>query len=553
MAFPKEIYKALEDIVGKRNISENMGVCETYRCIPSQSSAHYGPSEHWTPLPQAVVLPGSTEEVQNIVRVCNKYGIEFKASTTFWSTMGYIGGDFAIQIDLRRMKSVEIDAKNMIAIVEPYAIAATVQAEAMKVGLNLNIPGVGCSSSALANASSWIAFGPNTISMGSGSENILGMEWVLGGGEVLRTGSLGSGDGWFCGEGPGPSQRGLLRGLFGTAGSTGVCTKMALRLHPWPGPADFPTYGTVPAYKADFGPNFKCYTLCYPNWEAWARSVQYFHESDIVYSGHRQFSMFGRNLKAAMLKIITDPDKQLCDIPALLEDPYIKEQNEKMKLDYQIVIAGFSERDLEYKEKAIDYILEQTGGWKSEMMLEKDMHDYALLYLTRLGHKNLNFVMCGAYEGTFGLSPNVWRTIQVVEEAAALKRKWEVEHTSIAATGGDSAMGSLSGIGGGGATGWEFFTNFDAYDKESVHGTCKFIDGNQEFHNKYSFGPDFCRWNSDVRHMNGYNYTQEEHDEMFSKTPQPWIFAYQYKIREAVNPKNLSGSYLRTVNPEKLK
>ena len=331
MALSREIYGALEAIVGKRNISENTGICETYRCIPSQSSAHYGPSEEWTPLPQAVVLPESTEEVQSIIKICNKYDIEFKASTTFWATMGYNGGDYAIQLDMRRMKSIEIDAKNMAAIVEPYAIAATVQAEVMKVGLNLNIPGVGCSSSALANASSWIAFGPNTISMGSGSENILGMEWVLASGEVLRTGSLGSGDGWFCGEGPGPSQRGLLRGLFGTAGTTGVCTKMALRLHPWPGPADFPTYGTVPAYKADFGDNFKCYTLCYPSWEAWARSVQYFHESDIAYSGHRQFSMFGRNLKAAMLNIITDPDRQLCDIPEIANDPYIQKENESMK------------------------------------------------------------------------------------------------------------------------------------------------------------------------------------------------------------------------------
>jgi hypothetical protein len=52
------------------------------------------------------------------------------------------------------------------------------------------------------------------------------------------------------------------------------------------------------------------------------------------------------------------------------------------------------------------------------------------------------------------------------------------KHTHIAATGGDSAMGSLSGIGGGGATGWEFFVNFDAYDKESIKGTCEFIDGN---------------------------------------------------------------------------
>jgi hypothetical protein len=41
-----------------------------------------------------------------------------------------------------------------------------------------------------------------------------------------------------------------------------------------------------------------------------------------------------------------------------------------------------------------------------------------------------------------------------------MKRKWELEHTHIAATGGDSAMGGVSGLGGGGATGWEFFTNF---------------------------------------------------------------------------------------------
>jgi glycolate oxidase len=552
MALSREIYQALEAIVGKRNISENMGVRETYRNIPAQGSAHYGPSEHWTPLPQAVILPKTAEEIKNIFRICNKYGIEFKASTTFWSAMGYIGGDNAIQMDLRRMKSVEIDVKNMTAIVEPFAIGATVQAEAMKVGLNLNIPGVGCSASTLANFSSWIAFGPNSISMGQGSENILGMEWVLPDGEVMRTGSLGSGDGWFCGEGPGPSQRGLVRGIFGNAGSTGVCTKMAVRLHPWPGPAKLPTYGDAPAYKTDLGDNFKCYTLCYPSWEAWARSIQYFYECDVVYSGHRQFNMFGRDLKAFMLKIISNPDGQLADLETLTKDPELQKQNASMKYDYQIIIAGYTKRDMEYKEKAIEYILEQTGGWKSEMMLEKDMHDYALLYLTRMGHKNLNFVMCGSYEGTFGLSGNVWKAIQVADEAAAQKKAWEQNHTDIAATGGESAMGSLSGIGGGGATGWEFFVNFDAYDKESIRGTCKFIDGNQELHNKYAFGPDFCRWNSDVRHMNGYNYTQEEHDSMFVNAPQPWVYAYQYKIREAVNPNNLCGTYLRTLNPDKI-
>ncbi|HPJ03098.1 MAG TPA: FAD-binding oxidoreductase [Candidatus Limiplasma sp.] len=552
MTLSNEIYQALEAIVGKRNISRNLGVRESYRNVPAQSSAHYGPSEHWTPLPQAVVLPGNTEEVQGVIRICNKYGIEFKASTTFWSTMGYIGGDFAIQMDTRRMKSVTIDQKNMTAIIEPFAIGATVQAEAMKYGLNLNIPGVGCSSSTLANFSSWAAFGPNSISMGAGSENMLGVEWVLPSGEVMRTGSWGAGDGWFCGEGPGPSQRGLLRGIFGAAGTFGVCTKMAVRLHPWPGPKVLPTYGTVPAYKANLGDNFKCYTLCFPNWEAWARSTQYFYECDVLYTGHRQFNMFGRDLKAFMLKIITNPDAQLGDLPKLMEDPYLQEQNKSMKLEYQVIIAGITERDMAYKEAAVDYILKETGGWKNEMMLEKDMHDSALLYLTRLGHKNLNYVMCGAYEGTFGLTGNVWKAIEVAEEAAGMKKHWEQTYTHIAATGGDSSMGGVSSIGGGGSTGWEFFTNFDAYDKESVRGTAKFVDGNQQMHNKYAFGPDFCRWNSDVRHMDGYSYTQEEHNEMFSKAPQPWVFAYQYKIREAINPNNLCGTYVRTLDPSTL-
>jgi hypothetical protein len=62
----------------------------------------------------------------------------------------------------------------------------------------------------------------------------------------------------------------------------------------------------------------------------------------------------------------------------LVKDPRSKKENESMKFEYQIVIAGIHKRDMEYKEKAIDYILEQTGGWKNEMMLEKDMHDYAL-------------------------------------------------------------------------------------------------------------------------------------------------------------------------------
>lgn len=552
MTLAREIYQAFEDVVGKRNISEDLGILESYRCIAAQSSAHYGPFDHKTPLPKAVILPGSTEEVQNIVRLCNKYKIEFKASTTFWSAMGYIGSDYAIQLDMRRMRNIEIDEKNMIAIVEPYAISAVVQAEAMKVGLSCNIPGVGCSSSVVASTAGWVGFGPTSIFMGCASENMLGAEWIIPNGEVLRTGSVGAGAGWFCGEGPGPSTRAILRGFQGTTGTMGVCTKVAIRLHPWPGPTHIPSVGTVPAYRAVLPDNFKTYTLCFPSWEAWTKSVQLFHENDILYLGHRQFNMFGRDIKAAMIRILNDPDMQLCDFNELLQDEELKKQNEDMKLDYQIVIAGMTERDMEYKEKAVDEILAQSGGWKSEMMMEKDIADWTLLYMLRLGHKNLNYTLCGAYEGNFGMSGNMHVSAPLMEEASALKREWEQKSTAIAATGGDSDMGSIAIIGGGGTMGWEFFINFDAYDKESIKGTCEFIDDTQKWMFKKGLGVDMGRWNASARRQDGYNYTQEEHDEIFVNLPQPHVTAYQWKVRKAFNPNNLGGSYYRTLSPDKL-
>ena len=144
MALSREIYAALEAVVGSRNISEDPGILETYRCAAAQSSAHYGPYDHRTPTPQAVLLPGSTKEVQGILRLCNKYKLKYKPSTTFWSAHGYIGDDYAIQIDMNRMGKFEIDPKNMIMTVEPWVNGAAAQAEAMKYGLTCNIPGVGC-------------------------------------------------------------------------------------------------------------------------------------------------------------------------------------------------------------------------------------------------------------------------------------------------------------------------------------------------------------------------------------------------------------------------
>ena len=555
-ALSREVYKAFEAVVGERNISEDIAVRETYRCAAAQSSAHYGPYLHRTPMPLAVVMPGSTAEVQDILRLCNKYGIHYKASTTFWSSHGFIGGEDGIQLDMRRMKKIEIDAKNKVAIIEPYAIAATVQAEAMKYGLSCNIPGVGCSSSVLANTAGWGGVGPSTVSMGNTVENLLCVEWVLPNGEIAVTGTAGSGEGWWCGEGPGPSVRAILRGAGGTCGEMGVCTKMSVKLSPWPGPKEMPTSGVSGIYYAEGLDNFRYYTFCFPTWDDWSSAVMKMNEHNLLYTGHRQFSFFGRDVKAAFLRIVTDPDKQLCDIPSLMEDPEVQKTNESMKIEYHAVIAGYTKRDLEWKEEAINAILEETHGWKDEWSMRPEIQKYMLAYFIRLGHKNLNYVHCGAYEGHFGLHRNNQiLSARLVEPAAAIKREFENAGPWNAKVGGDSAMGSLGGCGGGGGTmGWEFFASYDAHDKESVLKTYDYFKGPvQKFMTENCGVTEMGSGQEASRRPDGFARSQEEHNEMFSKIPGTNFFVYQWMVREKFNPNKIGYSYYHTCDPEYIK
>jgi FAD/FMN-containing dehydrogenase len=84
MSIAKAAYSALHDIVGSRYISNDPAMLDSYRYSLSQTSTHQGPFFGvYTPRGAAVLLPGSVEEVQAIVKICNTYTIKFKASSTF--------------------------------------------------------------------------------------------------------------------------------------------------------------------------------------------------------------------------------------------------------------------------------------------------------------------------------------------------------------------------------------------------------------------------------------------------------------------------------------
>jgi len=548
MTLSREVYQALEDIVGAENISEDPAVLDSYTYSLSQTSIHLGPFYNtFTPRGEAVLLPGSTEEVQAIVRICNRYRIKLKSSSTFWSAMGYPLDANTIQLDMRRMDRIlEIDEKNLFAVIEPHVIGATLQAEVMKLGLNTHIIGAGSGCSPLASATSYMGPGPDTIFMSYSDENLLGLEWVMPNGDILRTGSLGSGLGWFCGEGPGPGARGIVRGLVGTRGAMGVFTKCAIKLYPWPGPNKLPVEGTVPAYKAVLPDNFRAYTLAFPTWKAWANACHKIWDAGIGYLAHRQFPMFGRELKAAMIKILTDPTKTLYDLDEMLRDPEIRKMGEEMKRDFQIVLAGMTPRDIEWEEKALNEILNGTGGWKVAAMDDPEIRNWVLLYLIRIGHKNLNLVYAGGYDGCFGLvGPPDFGTAHV-EEIGEFKKMWE-KKGAIVDAGGDCMIGGIGGIGGGGLCMWENFTHFDPDDKASVEGTFDFFEASFKFGLERKFGSGMERGNVVARGYDGKTTPKEARERVLLSAPQPAVFRYQRKIKEAFDPNNLGDAYYVTL------
>lgn len=547
MALSKEIIRSLKDIVGDRNASGDPAVLATYQFPLDICAMHMGPYHTLTPRGGAVVMPGCTEEVQAVVRLCNKYKIKFKASGTFWSAMGFPAFDDVIQLDMRRMdRIIEIDQKNLYAVIEPHVIGATLQAEAMKLGLNTHLTGAGASCSLLASATSFAGPGADTLFMGGSGENMLGLEWVMPDGELMRTGSLGAGLGWFCGEGPGPGLRSIIRGGNGARGSMGVFTKCAVKLYPWPGPAELPITGKIPAYRAVLPDNFRVYTLAFPSWQAWADSVHKIWNAGIGYIGHRQFSMFGRDLKYAMIRILTDPEKNLSDLETMVQDPEVRKVNEGMKREYQFVIAGMTPADTEWQENALDEILAETGGWKVEAMNDPEIAAWVAAYLVRLGHKNLNMVFAGSFEGSFGFfgPPDVGSS--KVEAATEFKKEWEKKGALVAA-GGDCMMGGIGGLGGGAFNMWENFTCWDPHDASSVKGTFDYFEAAAKFGAQNKWGPGMERSMALCRGADGKEFPQDKRQQILAGSPVAHVFRYQQKIKEAINPHDLGDAYYTTL------
>ncbi len=345
----EEAYRELEGAVGSENATREPAILDSYAWQPFLNMTR----ELWTARPAAVVLPGSTEEVQAVVRACNRHGLKFKALSTGWGAQSAPTTEDVVQLDLRRMDRIlHIDEKNMLAVVEPYVCGGELQAEAWKRGLNTHIVGAGPHASPLAGATSMHGCGNDSIYMSTSSRNLLGVEWVLPTGEVARLGALGTAGGWFCGDGPGPSLRGIVRGTSGAFGGFGVFTRAAIKLYNWPGPSHIPTRGMVLDAQGELPECIRLFNCCFRTERDCREAIYRIGEAEIGY-------LFTRMVSTEMILLL---------LPHLYQKMVKKGKallglvNRLQPHPFVIVLAGSSQGELSYQVDVLHEIVRSTGG-----------------------------------------------------------------------------------------------------------------------------------------------------------------------------------------------
>jgi glycolate oxidase len=355
MKLTKEEYKTLEDIVGPEYITQEPVIMESYNQVWGNKLA-FGDKRHNPPA--AVLLPATVEEIQAIVRYCNKAHILFKPSArAFEYVATYLSHERGILLELKRMNRIlEIDKKDMHAVVEPFVTMYELLDAAGKVGLYVGKPGVGYSASVISLACCHQEMTISQIYTSGYGRNVLGCEWVLPTGELLNLGTTGRKGGWFSGDGPGFSLRGILRGRAGANGGHGVITKCSVKLYPWyagsPSQYDLkrqPGEALSAAQIDKIPENYRVNVLTFPTTEKMMKAATEIGQAElacIVAPAYMATGFIEEGNDEQWAKMQTTPSDSL-----------------KIQRSVPVFVNGHSTRELEYRERAVLSVMEKWNGY----------------------------------------------------------------------------------------------------------------------------------------------------------------------------------------------
>lgn len=178
-------------------------------------------------MPDLVVFPSSSAEVSAILILANKHLFSvIPRGQGSGLTGGAVPLKGGVVISFTKMNRIlEIDTKNLIAVVEPGAITFLIQEEVAKYGLFYPPDPASYKYSSIGGNAAECAGGPNSLKYGVTRDYILGLEVVKPTGEIIHTGVKTM---------KGVVGYDLTRLFVGSEGTLGVITKIILKLVPLP-------------------------------------------------------------------------------------------------------------------------------------------------------------------------------------------------------------------------------------------------------------------------------------------------------------------------------
>jgi glycolate oxidase len=177
--------------------------------------------------PQLVVFPADTAQVSTTFRLCQAHRVPF---TPCGARSGKSGGSLPVlggaAVSLERMdRLLSVSAEDLVAVAQPGLVTGALMREVEARGLFYPPDPASLDWCTLGGNVAENAGGPRALKYGVTRDYVLGLEWVLPSGEVLRVGKR--------------TIKGVagydLVGLFvGSEGTLGVATEITLQLLPLP-------------------------------------------------------------------------------------------------------------------------------------------------------------------------------------------------------------------------------------------------------------------------------------------------------------------------------
>lgn len=226
---PAEFLKKLRQCVAEGSFFSDPSDCYAYGYDNSRQHQ----------LPHAVVLPSDTEQIQQIVLLCNEHKI---ALTTRGRGTGTAGGSVpllqGVVLSTENMADIiNIDPENRVATVQPGVLNQTLQDALAKHNLFWAPDPTSAAFCSIGGNLAVNSAGPRAVKYGTTRDNVLGLSAVTGTGEFIKAGVTTT---------KGVVGYDLTRLIIGSEGTLAVITEATLKLLPLP-----ETKATLQAFYKD--------------------------------------------------------------------------------------------------------------------------------------------------------------------------------------------------------------------------------------------------------------------------------------------------------------